>query len=105
MATSDKRKFRAIKGAGGGSSGATTPVEASDSLRSMEIGMLVDAISEGPILGIINPNPSDPLGYRQSIYVNNTPLRNSDGTENFSNVNTQYRYGTQDQTPIDGISD
>jgi predicted phage tail protein len=95
-------------GKGGGGSGAT---EASDSLRSRQIAKVIDVLCEGPIVGLING--------LQSIYLNEVPLQNPDGstqvsggplqntngTFNFVDVAAQWRNGTQDQLPLDGVSD
>lgn len=90
----------AIAGAGGGDSGGKggggsqshTPSEAGDSLNSTQYASLIDLISEGEIQGL-----KDGL---KSIYVNNTPLQNADGSYNFQNVTVYTRNGTQNQTYI-----
>ena len=71
--------------------------EISDNLRSLEIATIIDAISEGPIVGLTN-------GLR-SVFLNETPYQNIDGSVNFTGVTIQSRSGTQTQTPLDGISD
>jgi predicted phage tail protein len=101
-----------IRGAGGskggGGSGAT---EVSDSLRSTQIATVIDVLCEGPIVGLVNG--------LQSIYLNEVPLQNpdgsaqvsggplqnTDGTFNFVNVAAQWCNGTQDQLPLDNVSD
>ena len=78
---------------GGGSGGSTyTPTEAGDSLNSTQYANLVDLISEGEIQGL-----KDGL---KSIYVDNTPLQNADGSFNFRNVSVDIRTGTQNQSYI-----
>jgi hypothetical protein len=87
-----------ITGAGGGGSrgkgggGSYTPTEAADDLNSTQYANLVDLISEGEIEGLKNGH--------QSIFVNNTPLQNPDGTYNFQNVTIYTRNGTQNQSYI-----
>jgi hypothetical protein len=87
-----------IAGAGGGGrskggGGSTsTPTEVGDSLNSTQYANLVDLISEGEIEGLKNGH--------QSIFVNNTPLQNADGTYNFQNVTVYTRNGTQNQAYI-----
>ena len=80
-------------GKGGGGGGQShTPSEAGDSLNSTQYASLIDLISEGEIQGL-----KDGL---KSIYVNNTPLQNADGSYNFQNVTVYTRNGTQNQTYI-----
>ena len=87
----------AISGAGGGGGkgggGSTaTPTEAADSLKSAQYAQVVDLISEGEIEGLKSG--------LQSIFLNNTPLQNANGTYNFQNVTVETRNGTQAQTYI-----
>jgi hypothetical protein len=91
-----------IAGAGGGGGGGgggkggggeqRTPTEASDNLNSTQYAKVVDLISEGEIQGLKD-------GAR-SIYLNNTPLQNADGSYNFQNVTVETRNGSQNQTFI-----
>ncbi|NBN88653.1 MAG: host specificity protein J, partial [Proteobacteria bacterium] len=62
-----------------------------------QYAQVLDLISEGEIEGLKN-------GY-QSIFIDNTPLQNADGTYNFQNVSIATRNGTQNQTYIPGTSD
>lgn len=78
------------KGGGGGSS--RTPSTAPDSLDSRQYANVIDLISEGEIEGLV-----DGL---KSIYLNNTPLQNPDGSFNFKDVEVYTRNGTQSQTYI-----
>lgn len=81
------------KGGGGGSApAARTPTVASDSLDSKQYATLIDLISEGEIEGLKD-------GF-QSIFFNNTPLQNLDGSYNFQDVTVVTRNGTQDQQYI-----
>jgi predicted phage tail protein len=91
-------------GGGGGKGGGAqsqpaprTPVTETDSLNSKQYAQVLDLISEGEIEGLKN-------GY-QSIFIDNTPLQNADGTYNFQNVTIATRNGTQNQTYIPGTSD
>lgn len=68
-----------------------------DSLRSTQIVRYIDAVCEGEIKGLVN-------GLR-SIYINDTPLENSDGSKNFQGLSLQGRPGTADQTPMDGFGE
>jgi predicted phage tail protein len=89
-----------IKGAKGGKgSGGSgrTPVEAPDSLRSIQYANVLDLISEGEIKGLVNG--------AQSVYLDDTPLQNEDGSYNFSGVTLYSRNGTQSQEIIAGFDD
>lgn len=79
-------------GGKGGGGGTRTPTEAGDNLNSTQYATVLDLISEGEIQGLKNG--------LQSIYVNNTPLQNADGSYNFQNVTVVTRNGTQDQSYI-----
>jgi hypothetical protein len=79
-------------GKGGGGGGARTPTTARDSLDSRQYAELIDLISEGEIQGLKD-------GFK-SIYLDNTPLQNPNGTYNFQNVTVYTRNGTQNQTLI-----
>jgi predicted phage tail protein len=57
----------------------------------------VDLISEGEIEGLKNG--------LQSIFLNDTPLQNANGTFNFQNVTVNTRNGTQAQTAIPSSAD
>lgn len=78
------------KGSKGG--GARTPTTARDSLDSRQYAELIDLVSEGEIAGLKD-------GFK-SIYLDNTPLQNPDGTYNFQNVTVYTRNGTQNQDAI-----
>lgn len=85
-----------LAGAGGKSgSNARTPVETPDSLHSMAVARIVDLVGEGEIRGLVAGN--------QSIYLNQVPIQNPDGTLNFSGVTVETRSGTQDQSYIPGF--
>lgn len=77
------------KGAGGGAT------EARDSLRSKSVVRVLDAISEGEIVGLTN-------GAR-SIYIDGVPLQNANGDYNFEDVVVELRNGTQNQQHIAGF--
>ena len=81
------------KGGGGGSQQtARTPTVANDSLDSKQYATVLDLISEGEIQGLKD-------GFK-SIFLNNTPLQNPNGSYNFQNVTIQTRTGTQAQSYI-----
>jgi predicted phage tail protein len=77
------------KGGGGGGSSTRTPTEAADNLNSTQYASLIDLISEGEIEGLKDGH--------KSIFIDNTPLQNADGSYNFQNVTVHTRNGTQNQ--------
>ncbi|WP_250451214.1 host specificity protein J [Caballeronia sp. ATUFL_M2_KS44] len=83
-----------IHGAKGGGS-ASTPTESPDSLHSIAYAKVLDLVSEGPIVGLVNG--------LQSIFLDDTPIQNSDGSTNFSNYSFDSRVGTQDQAFMTGF--
>lgn len=83
----------ALRGAGGGGDkGARTPIESPDSLRSIAYARIVDLVSEGEIVGFADQE--NPLS---CVFLNETPVANSDGTLNFRNIQIDSRVGTQTQ--------
>ena len=80
------------KGGGGGSS--HTPTEADDTLQSVQFATVLDLLSEGEIQGLEDGN--------KSIFLEDTPVQNADGTNNFSGFTIVTRNGTQAQTHIGG---
>jgi predicted phage tail protein len=91
-----KLPVRGAKGGGkGGGGSARTPIEAPDSLQSVQYAKIIDLISEGEIIGLVDG--------MKSIYLDDTPLQNADGTLNFNNVEYQERNGTQSQLPLIGF--
>jgi predicted phage tail protein len=81
-------------GGGGGKGGgkAYNPTTARDGLDSGQYAKVIDLISEGEIEGLKDGH--------KSIYINNTPLQNADGTYNFQNVSVYTTNGTQNQAAI-----
>ncbi|MBB3260010.1 putative phage tail protein [Paraburkholderia bannensis] len=77
-----------------GSSGATA-TESPDSLHSIAYAKVLDLISEGPIVGLVNG--------LQSVFLDGTPILNSDGSANFSNYSVDTRLGTIDQEYLPGF--
>lgn len=94
------RQIYPVAGSGGGSSkgggGGHTPTESADSLHSKQYARLIDLVSEGEVVGLVNG--------LKSIYLDDTPIQASDGTNNFSGVEMVERKGTQNQTYIPGFS-
>ena len=83
-----------IKGRKGGGSKQRTPVEQPDDLQSIAKAKILLALGEGEFEGGLDG---------KSIFLDGTPLMNSDGSENFSGVRWEFRPGTQAQTYIQGM--
>ena len=79
-------------GGGGGSVETRTPSVAQDSLDSKQFATVLDLISEGEIQGVV--------GGLQGIFLNNTPVRNPNGSLNFQGLSVDSRTGTQNQSYI-----
>lgn len=77
---------------GGGGKGGGSGTTADDTLRSSTKVYIVEALGEGPIVGLVNG--------ANSIYFDDTPLENTDGTKNFVGVTWDQRTGLPDQSPI-----
>ena len=85
----------AIKGAKKGGGSSRKPVVAPDSAQSKTFIKIMYGLSEGKVKGLLN-------GYK-SIYLDDTPLHDASGNWNFQNVQVDFRYGTNDQTYIEGF--
>jgi len=83
-----------IKGRKGGSSSGRTPTEQPDDLQSVAKAKILIALGEGEFAGNLTA---------RDIYLDGTPLENSDGSQNFSGVAWEFRPGTQAQKYIQGI--
>ena len=94
-----REKYPVIGSGGGGDSkgggGSRAAVEAPDSLQSRAYAKVLDLLCEGEIEGLVNG--------ANSIYLNDTPIQNINGTYNFNGVTWYHRTGTQDQTYIPGF--
>jgi predicted phage tail protein len=87
-----------IRGAGGGKGGGagSTPKEDDDTLFSESKARIIDLLSEGEIVGL--------LSAEKSIYLNETPLKDSAGNSNFDDVVYSTREGTNSQAYIPGFA-
>lgn len=79
--------------------GARTPYEAPNTLSSAQRLRIVDAICEGVVDGFAHGN-EHPL---KSVYFNDTPVQNADGSYNFKGVTALFQAGTPDQSYIPGF--
>ena len=87
-----------IAGSGGGGKGGGTagssPTEEGDSLSSVQFAKVLDLISEGEIQGLDDGN--------KSIFLDDTPIEDAQGNNNFSGFTVVTRNGTQTQTHLGG---
>lgn len=85
-----------ISGSGGKGGGGSAFFEADDTLKSTAVVRVVEVVSEGEVVGVVNG--------RKGVYLNNVPVQNQDGTENFGgNVAFQERVGLPDQPSMSGF--
>lgn len=86
-----------ISGAGGGGGGGSsrTPVVSPDSLASVQYARVIDLLSEGEIEGLVDGH--------KSIFLDGTPLQNSDSSYNFRGYSVEVRNGSQNQSYIPGF--
>lgn len=84
------------KGGKGGAGSTRAAQEDPNSLQSQATAKILDIIGEGEIVGLVNG--------LQSIYFDDTPLQNPDGTFNFAGVAVEQRVGLPDQDFIPGFS-
>ena len=93
----------------GGKGGGRAAIEGENTLRSTQEAEVIELLSEGPIVGLVSPEGNTLTGGAelQSIYLNNIPIQNTNGTYNFQNteLDFDYRLGTQVQTPLNGYAD
>lgn len=81
---------------GSGAGSAHTPVEAKETSRSKQLIKIVEVISEGEVAGLADG--------MKSVYLDNTPVQNKNGSFNFKNVSLQGRIGGQVQDVLSGFS-
>tara|TARA_B100000424_G_scaffold218194_2_gene176481 strand:+ start:3059 stop:8371 length:5313 start_codon:yes stop_codon:yes gene_type:complete len=87
-------------GKGGGNSSKTAP----DSLDSRSHAKIIDVISEGEIEGLYNHNNvPNANAWQRSVFLNDTPIMNSDGSLNFDDVTLHVRGGTASQDVVPGF--
>ncbi|AXG42259.1 DUF1983 domain-containing protein [Photorhabdus laumondii subsp. laumondii] len=85
---------KVIKGQKGGGGKQRTPIEAPDSIQSISKAKLLIALGEGEFAGGLDGT---------NIYLDDTPIANTDGSLNFAGVKWEFRPGTQSQEYIQGI--
>ena len=84
----------------GGKSGTgqVTPYEAPNTLSGAQSLRIIDAIAEGVVAGFAN---GDDAPFK-SVFFNDTPVQNPDGSYNFKGVTAVFQRGTPDQSYIPG---
>ncbi len=87
--------MNAVVGAKKGSKKQRQPVISPDSAQAKTYSKVLYGLAEGEIEGLANG--------LQSIYLEETPLQNADGSLNFENVKVDFRNGTNDQEYIEGF--
>ena len=94
------KDLKLIRGAGGGGKGGgggSRPAEEDpNTLFSAAKARIVDLVSEGEIVGLVNGD--------KSIFINETPLENDAGDKNFEDVSYSTRVGTNSQSYIAGFA-
>lgn len=81
------------------SGGSATPYEAPNTLNSAQSLRIVDAVCEGEIRGFANGNDAP----WKSVFLNDTPVQNADGSFNFKGLAGFFLRGTPDQPYIPGF--
>lgn len=82
------------------SGGAATPsYEAPNTLNSAQSLRIIDAVCEGEIRGFANGNDAP----WKSVFLNDTPVQNADGSFNFKGLAGFFLRGTPDQPYIPGF--
>lgn len=86
------------RGGGGKSGGGTTRSahEDTNTLQSNVIVRVVNLISQGPCVGLVDGG--------KSIFLDKTAIQAADGSYNFSGITWTTRYGTADQDYIEGFT-
>ena len=79
--------------------GARTPYEAPNTLSSAQNLRIIDAVCEGVVSGFANGNDT-PL---KSVFFNDTPVQNADGSYNFHGVTAYFLRGEQEQAYVPGF--
>lgn len=92
------KHYKDIEGSKGGKSGggkARVAVEAPNTLRSRSTAKILDVLSEGEIVGLLNDG--------KSIYFNDTPVVNENDQPNYQNIKWEFRAGLPTQPYLKGF--
>ncbi len=91
----DKKLIQGAGGGGGGKGGGSssrTPTELDDSLKSEQFVSILELLCEGEIEGLDDG--------AKSVFLDDTPIQNTDGSVNFDNFTVALAFGTQAQPHI-----
>ena len=72
-------------------------------LRSKQFATVIDLLGYGEIDSILDVGGSGTDTFRKNIFLNQTPLMNPNGDDNFQNVSVFFKNGASDQTAIPQI--
>ena len=72
-------------------------------LRSKQFATVIDLLGYGEIDSILDVGGSGTDTFRKNVFLNQTPLMNPNGEENFQNVSIAFKNGASDQTAIPQI--
>lgn len=93
-----KNDIALVLGAGGGGGDAHTPVDSPNTLLTKTTARVMFLVSDGEISGL-----ADQTNKLKSVFLNNIPAMNADGTLNFAAVAVDERYGLPSQTVVPGF--
>ena len=69
-------------------------------LRSKQFATVLDLLGYGEIDGIFDEGGAGSNTFRKNVFLDNTPLQNSLGQENFSDVEVFVKNGASNQTAL-----
>jgi len=72
-------------------------------LRSKQFATVIHLLGSGEIDSIFDEGGAGTNTFRKNIFLNNTPLQNANGDENFQDVEVFIKHGASDQTPLKEI--
>ena len=73
-------------------------------LRSKQFATVLDLLGYGEIDGILDEGGAGSSTFRKNVFLDNTPLQNALGEENFTDVEVFVKNGASDQTPTKEIN-
>ena len=73
-------------------------------LRSKQFATVLDLLGYGEIDGIFDEGGSGTNTFRKNVFLDKTPLQNSLGNENFTDVDVFVKNGASDQTALQEIN-
>ena len=72
-------------------------------LRSKQFATVLDLLGYGEVDSIEDVGGAGTNTFRKSVFLNNTPLQNANGDENFSDVEVFFKNGASDQTALQEV--